>query len=429
MQLIGRIILRRQRRQATLCRDGIFLMQNNRFSRTRNKSNFKNRAGHRTFSPRKNHGRRGGGEIDIHSFIQKSNLMANQFNEVVTIKNSFSDFGFSPAIKNNLANRGFKIPTPIQDQSLGPIMAGQDIIGLANTGTGKTAAFLLPMIEKAIKDANQKTLIVAPTRELAQQIESELRQFSNGMRVFYVTCVGGMPIHRQIKDLKTKNPNFVIGTPGRIKDLSGRGLIDFSSFKNVVLDEVDRMLDMGFIDEIRMFLSQLPKERQSLYFSATMPPRIKNLIETFSVNPVFVAVKSQEVSVNIEQEVIRVEGVSKLFKLKEILGASSSKRVLVFSETKRGVEKLTIELRSHGFRVDSIHGDKRQSQRQRALNDFKNSKIDILVATDVAARGLDIKNVTHVINYTVPQTLEDYIHRIGRTGRGDSLGKAFTFVG
>lgn len=404
-------------------------MQNNRFSGNRNQSNFRSRAGHRTFGPRKNQGRRGGGEIDIHSFIQKSNLKASQPSEVVAITNTFADFGFSPAIKQNLAHKGYKIPTPIQDQALGPIMAGKDLIGLANTGTGKTAAFLLPMIEKVTKDASQKTLIIAPTRELAQQIEAELHQFSYGMKIFYVTCVGGMPIQRQIRDLKTKNPSFVIGTPGRIKDLANRGLINFSTFKNVVLDEVDRMLDMGFIDEIRMFLSQLPKERQSLYFSATMPPKIKNLIETFSVDPVLVAVKSQEVSVNIMQEVIRVEGGSKLIKLKEILNADASKRVLVFSETKRGVEKLTLELNSHGFRVDSIHGDKRQSQRQRALNDFKNQKIDILVATDVAARGLDIKNVTHVINYTVPQTFEDYIHRIGRTGRGDSLGKALTFVG
>jgi superfamily II DNA/RNA helicase len=271
-------------------------------------------------------------------------------------------------------------------------------------------------------------LIIAPTRELAQQIEAELRQFAAGMKISHVSCVGGMPIYRQIRELKNYNPNFVIGTPGRLKDLADRGLIRFNSFNNVVLDEVDRMLDMGFINEIRWFLSQLPSGRQSLFFSATMPPKIKALIETFSNNPVVVQVKSQEISANIAQEVIKSTKDTKFNQLKEILGEEGAKRVLVFSETKRDVEKLSKELLQHGFRADSIHGDKNQSQRQRALNSFKESKINILVATDVAARGLDIKDVTHVINYTVPGTYEDYVHRIGRTGRGSSLGKGVTFV-
>jgi ATP-dependent RNA helicase DeaD len=185
---------------------------------------------------------------------------------------------------------------------------------------------------------------------------------------------------------------------------------------------------MGFIDEIRSFLSELPKERQSLYFSATMPPKIKSLIETFSVNPVVVQVKSQEISANVEQEAVRTTKDAKFGKLKEILSGPGADRVLIFSETKRDVEKLSNDLVSHGFKADSIHGDKRQAQRQRALNNFKEDRVDILVATDVAARGLDIKDVTHVINYTVPQSYDDYVHRIGRTGRANSLGKALTFV-
>lgn len=396
------------------------------FARKRNQSQFGSRAGHRTFRPQFNRNR--GGKIDINDFIQKSIKKAAEPIAPVVIKHTFADFDFNEQIKRNLKHRKYEVPTPIQDQAIKPIMEGKDLVGMANTGTGKTAAFLLPMLEKVSKNRNEKVLIIAPTRELAQQIESELREFSFGMRIFYATCVGGMPIMRQIRDIKTKRPNFIIGTPGRIKDLSKRGLIDFSSFQNVILDEVDRMLDMGFIDEIRFFLSQLPKERQTLYFSATMPPKIKSLIDTFSANPVTVQVKSQEISANISQEVVRIGQNLKFEKLKEILSGPDFSRVLIFSETKREVEKLSNDLLNHGFKADSIHGDKRQSQRQKALANFKQARVDILVATDVAARGLDIKGVTHVINYTAPQTFEDYTHRIGRTGRGTALGKALTFI-
>jgi superfamily II DNA/RNA helicase len=401
-------------------------MNNNSFARKRTQGNFRSRPGHRVFGSRNNQGRKANNAIDINAFIQKtSNNNAPVENDLIL--HSFDDFNLCPEIKNNLKRKGYETPTPIQDQAIEPILEGKDLIGMANTGTGKTAAFLLPMIEKVRKDRSQKVLIIAPTRELALQIEAELRQFSYGMKIFYISCVGGMPIGRQIKGLKM-NPNFVIGTPGRIKDLADRGFIHFHTFKNIILDEVDRMLDMGFVDEIRYFLSKLPKEKQSLYFSATMPPKIKCLIETFSINPVMIKVKSQETPANVEQEVIRAEKGTKFCKLKEILIEPGMNKVLIFSETKRGVEKLTLDLVRDGFKADSIHGDKRQTQRQRALNNFKESRVEILVATDVAARGLDIKNVTHVINYTLPQSYEDYIHRIGRTGRGTSLGKALTFV-
>lgn len=401
----------------------------NGFSQRRGQSNFRSRPGHSTFrASNNNRGRRGAAApVDIHAFIQKSTQNTKGPVIEISIRHTFADFTLSSEIQRNLAHKGYKIPTPIQDQAIRPILNGGDIIGLANTGTGKTAAFLLPMIDKVCKNRSEKVLIIAPTRELAQQIEAELHQFSYGMRIYYATCVGGMPIHKQIRDLNNR-PSFVIGTPGRLKDLANRGYIKFGTFNNVILDEVDRMCDMGFINEIRLFLSQLPAKRQSLFFSATMPPKIRELVLAFATNPTTIQVKSQEASANVEQKVIRATREQKFEKLKEVLAEPGADRVLIFSETKRGVEKLSQDLITHGFKADSIHGDKRQSQRQRSLNDFKQDRIAILVATDVAARGLDIKDVTHVINYTSPQTYEDYVHRIGRTGRADALGKALTFV-
>jgi superfamily II DNA/RNA helicase len=394
----------------------------------RNSSNFRSQGNNRTFGPRNNNRGRAKGvsSVDIHAFIQKA-TRNNEVVEKVEITHKFADFPFANEIKTNLNKKGYAVPTPIQDQAILPIMEGRDLIGLANTGTGKTAAFLLPLIDKVYKDRSQKVLIIAPTRELALQIEAELRQFAWGMKIFYTSCVGGLPIGKQIKSLQMRQ-DFVIGTPGRIKDLAKRGFINFGTFNNVVLDEVDRMLDMGFIDEIKYFLSCLPKQRQSLFFSATMPDKIRVLVEGFSVNPFTVQVRSGETSANVEQDVIKVDGGSKMLILQSLLSQPELEKVLIFGETKRQVDKLTTELIHSGYKAESIHGDKRQGQRQKALDAFKTNKIDILVATDVAARGLDIKDVSHVINYTVPQTYDDYVHRIGRTGRGNSLGKALTFV-
>jgi superfamily II DNA/RNA helicase len=346
----------------------------------------------------------------------------------VEVTNSFADFEFCDELKVNLKKRGFTIPTPIQDQAISHILDGRDVVGLANTGTGKTGAFLLPLINKAFQNRSEKVLIIAPTRELAIQIEDEFRQFSWGMRLFSAVCVGGSPIFKQINNLK-RNPNFVIGTPGRLKDLSERNLIKFGSFNNIVLDEVDRMLDMGFVDEIRAILNQLPSTRQSLFFSATMPPKIRDLVSRFLNNPITVEVKTGETAKNVEQDIVRVRDKAiKFNQLQELLLQEDLKKVLIFIETKTEVDKITQNLISEGFKAESIHGDKKQYQRQNALRLFKNNSINILVATDVAARGLDIKDVSHVINYTVPQTYDDYIHRIGRTGRGQSKGKALTFV-
>jgi superfamily II DNA/RNA helicase len=366
-----------------------------------------------------------GERIDVSKFIRKAVPVEAQ---IVEIKNTFNDFSFCEPLKENLKQRNYLTPTPIQDQSINHIMEGKDLIGLANTGTGKTAAFLLPLINKVYNDQTQKVLIITPTRELAFQIEEELRKFSWGMRIFFACCVGGAPIYKQIGNLR-RNPNFVIGTPGRLKDLIERNQIRLTEFNNIVLDEVDRMLDMGFIGAITDMLSVMPAERQSLFFSATLPLKIRGFIGQFLNKPVMVEVKTGDTAENVDQDVVRYDSEATKFNhLSNLLKTPDCQRVLVFAETKMEVERLTTDLLVNGFKAESIHSNKNQSQRSRTLSQFKTGAINIMVATDVAARGLDIKDVTHVINYTIPQTYNDYVHRIGRTGRGASQGKALTFV-
>ena len=369
--------------------------------------------------------RKRGESIDISLFVRKATVNPEQKYEIT---NSFSDFPISDILKQNLINRNYITPTPIQDQAINPIIAGKDLIGLANTGTGKTAAFLLPLIDKVSKDKSQKVLIIAPTRELALQIDDEFRQFSWGMKIFSAACVGGSPIHKQINNLK-RSPNFVIGTPGRLKDLSDRRLVQLETFNNIVIDEIDRMLDMGFIDDIRGILAQLPETKQSLFFSATLPDKIRLLVNTFLIDPVVVEIKQGKTAENVDQDIVRVrDRAIKFNQLEELLKGPSFSKVLIFAETKIEVERLAENLDQVGFKAQSIHGDKRQRERQHALRQFKENQVNILVATDVAARGIDVKDISHVINYTIPQTYNDYIHRIGRTGRGDKKGMALTFV-
>jgi len=404
------------------------------FGRSRN-SNFKSNSssnGSRPFSFRSNNRGKSrketfrGERIDVSKFIRKSIQPSEA--QVVEIKNSFKDFALCKPLQENLKARGYTAPTPIQDQSIKHIIDGRDIIGLANTGTGKTAAFLLPLINKVYLDPSQKVIIITPTRELAFQIEEELRKFSWGMRIFFACCVGGAPIFKQITNLR-RNPNFVIGTPGRIKDLIERDFIKLNEFNNVVLDEVDRMLDMGFIGAITEMLKEMPVKRQSLFFSATLPPKIRGFIGQFLDRPITIEVKTGDTAENVDQDVVRFEGeATKFDQLRSLLEAPDFQKVLIFAETKMEVERLTTNLLNNKFKAESIHSNKNQSQRSRTLRQFRTGDINIMVATDVAARGLDIKDVTHVINYTIPQTYNDYIHRIGRTGRGASMGKALTFV-
>lgn len=399
---------------------GGFRSKSNGFSHKRPNLNYFNNSGRRP-------ARRSFGEhIDISKYINHSTPISSQAEYIA--KNTFSSFGFCSALKRNLDKRNFVSPTPIQDQAIQPIMEGNDLIGLANTGTGKTAAFLLPLINKVYNNTHQKVLIIAPTRELAIQIDTEFRLFAANMQIYSAVCVGGTPMGKQIFSLK-KNPNFVIGTPGRLKDMSERSLVRFDTFQNIVLDEVDRMLDMGFVNEITNILNTLPQKRQALFFSATLPVKIKTLVKQFLKEPKVVEVKTGDTAANVLQDIVRVDNNTlKIDKLKSLLDQPEFSKILIFAETKWEVEKLAINLTKDGYRAESIHGNKRQSQRERSLTAFRNDHCKILVATDVAARGLDIGDISHVINYTVPQTYDDYIHRIGRTGRGNKMGKALTFV-
>jgi len=339
---------------------------------------------------------------------------------------SFEDFAINPNIKTNLAGLGYKIPTPIQDQAIPMALEGKDVIGLASTGTGKTAAFGVPIINRLAGEHASKALIIAPTRELAQQIEAELRQIALGSGIRGAVLIGGTSMPPQIRDLRA-NPRIVIGTPGRIKDHVERRNLNLATFNVVVLDEVDRMLDMGFVNDIRTIFSQTAYDRQAYFFSATMDDRVNRLIQDFAAGAVTVSVKSGVTADNINQDMVRYSStVEKMDKLHDALLASG--KVIIFDETKRNVEKLGKELVIRGFKADSIHGGKNQGQRQRALKRFKDNDVNILVATNVAARGIDVIDVTHVINYSLPQTYDDYIHRIGRAGRAGRTGHALTFV-
>lgn len=340
---------------------------------------------------------------------------------------TFADFSLCDQLNQNINSHGYSIPTPIQDQAIPHLLLGKDVVGIANTGTGKTAAFLIPLINKINFNRSEKVLIITPTRELADQIQQECQSLVRGIGIFSLLCIGGVGMFPQIQGLR-RNPNIVIGTPGRLKDLFNRRNLNFFQYKTIVLDEVDRMLDMGFIPDIKLIISQLPKDRQSLFFSATIPPAVQNIMSDFLRNPVTISVKTHETPANIAQDIVKVNGRIKLEVLHDLLIQKGFDKVLIFGRTKWGIERLAKQLNLKGFRCASLHGNKKQNQRQRALEDFKYNKVSILLATDIASRGLDITNVTHVINYDLPKTYEDYIHRIGRTGRVDKKGVALSFV-
>ena len=387
--------------------------------------------GNRGGGGRSGGGNRGGGRggfrgerIDFARFVKKAEKVEEK---PYTPIHKFADFPFSEQLKKNIAKKGFVYPTPIQDQSILPIIEGRDFFGLANTGTGKTGAFILPLIDRVAKDKKQKVLIMAPTRELAQQIEVEFRDLSFFMQTFSVSVVGGMPIEKQIREIR-RGVSFVIGTPGRIVDLVKRKALDLSQYGNIVLDEADRMLDMGFRDDMLYILKNCAEQRQTLFFSATLSPEVKKITEQYLKNPMFLSVVKGETSKNIDQDIVRATRGEKIDVLHNILIKDGSDKVLIFRETKRSVDELETELRTRGFKVAGIHGDKRNRERMRTLEAFKKNDINILIATDVAARGLDIPNVTHVINYDIPNDYDTYVHRIGRTGRAGNKGNSITFV-
>jgi len=359
-------------------------------------------------------------------------LYVKRAEEFVTIeetqtKNQFCDFGLRPELLANIKIKGYEKPTKIQDEVIPHVMNKRDVLGIANTGTGKTAAFALPLINRILDNPNERIMILAPTRELAIQIKQEFRSFTPGLKVYIALAIGGAYLREQIVDIK-RGPNIIIGTPGRIKDLGNRKVIDFKGLNTLVLDEVDRMLDMGFIHDIKYIVDQIPKTRQTLFFSATVDKKAEPLVNTFLNNPAKVSPESQNASTHVEQNIVRVPRQGKEQKLQELVASAEFKKVLIFGSTQMIVERLSTSLIQKGFKAQGLHGGKRQYQRQQIVSSFRENRINILVATDVAARGLDIADITHVINYDQPNNYEDYIHRIGRTGRGNNKGYALTFV-
>jgi ATP-dependent RNA helicase DeaD len=341
----------------------------------------------------------------------------------------FEDLQISSATLKSLKRIGFEETTPIQEMTIPLSLQGFDIIGQAQTGTGKTAAFGIPLVERINpKNKNIQALVIAPTRELAIQVSEELYKIGYEKHARVLAVFGGQDISRQIRALK-KNPAIIVGTPGRLLDHIKRRTIKLNDIHTVVLDEADEMLNMGFIDDIEEILSSVPDERQTLLFSATMPNRIKSIGERFMKDPQHVKVKAKEMTVpQIEQYFIKVDEREKFDALTRLLDYQSPELAIVFGRTKRRVDEVAEALSIRGYTAEGIHGDLSQGKRMSVLRKFKEGSIDVLVATDVAARGLDISGVTHVYNFDIPQDPESYVHRIGRTGRAGKQGIAITFV-
>jgi ATP-dependent RNA helicase RhlE len=341
---------------------------------------------------------------------------------------TFKDLGLSPFYTDKCSSLGFTTPTPIQKQAIPVVLQGGDIIACAETGTGKTAAFLLPILQLLADNKGKpgtRVLVLSPTRELANQTEAACRQFAPKG----ITCtaiIGGSSFKRQVDSLR-RGANIIIATPGRLIDLMDQGLINFKTLTHLVLDEADRMLDMGFLPSIKRIVKVIPAKRQTLFFSATMSPEIERIAYAMLQDPVFVEVsKRGSAATLVEQMAYPVAQQSKMPLLLELLEKEDFERVLVFTRTKRGADRIAHILEKREHKSNRIHGDRSQSQREAALKSFKSGHSNVLVATDVAARGIDIDSVSHVINYDIPEAPEDYVHRIGRTGRAGNKGRAIT---
>ncbi|CAM3110082.1 DEAD/DEAH box helicase [Paenibacillus lupini] len=342
---------------------------------------------------------------------------------------TFAEFGLEPKVLQAITELGFEESTPIQDKSIPIAMSGSDMIGQAQTGTGKTAAFGIPLINK-IPTSEERivALIMTPTRELAIQVAEEIGKLTKYKGLRSLPIYGGQEIGRQIRALK-KKPQIIIGTPGRLLDHINRKTIKLEDVRTVVLDEADEMLDMGFMEDIQAILKQVPEERQTLLFSATMPANIQKLAQQFLKNPEHVAVISKQVTAPlIAQNYIEVHERQKFEALCRLLDMESPELAIIFGRTKRRVDELSEGLQKRGYSADGLHGDLSQNQRDNVMRKFRDGSIDVLVATDVAARGLDVSGVTHVINFDLPQDPESYVHRIGRTGRAGKEGSAYSFV-
>ncbi len=334
------------------------------------------------------------------------------------------------SIINNLLQKGYKLPTEIQDNTIDAILEGRNLMGLAQTGTGKTGAFLIPLINNLLnKRPSNQVLVVAPTRELAVQIQEEFNSMAKGLNLYSICLIGGTNVSADVRKL-SRPSHFVIGTPGRLNDMVRQGALRLSHFSTLILDEFDRLLDMGFWRDIEFIVKGMLNRQQTILFSATEEKDQKPLIAKVLTNPVEVRTQNENRSADtVDQEVVTVaEGQSKMSVLLDMVRDESFVKVLVFAETKRWVSRICKDLRKAGIKADEIHGNKSQNYRLNALDSFKTKRIQVLVATDVAARGLDINEVSHVINYQQPKNMDSYIHRIGRTGRAGRSGKAITFI-
>lgn len=342
---------------------------------------------------------------------------------------SFKNLGLHTVLLSRCESLGYVMPTPIQEQAIPLVLDGEDLIACAETGTGKTAAFLLPILQNLIETKSKGTavLILAPTRELANQIEQGCRDLAP-KNIKCAILIGGAGYRNQENALR-RNPDIIVATPGRLVDFMERGEINFSKLHTLVLDEADRMLDMGFLPAIKRIVKTLPVDRQTLFFSATMSAEIEKIAYSMMLEPEFIEVsKRGKVTDLVEQTVYPVAAASKTVLLLDLLEREKFERVLVFTRTKRGADKIAHLLEKRSHKSNRIHGDRSQSQREAALRSFKNGSTRVLVATDVAARGIDIDSVSHVINYDIPEAPEDYVHRIGRTGRAGNKGRAITLV-
>jgi ATP-dependent RNA helicase RhlE len=343
---------------------------------------------------------------------------------------SFNNFNFSEPILKALLDHGYTKPTPIQEQAIPVILQNKDLLGCAQTGTGKTAAFALPILEKLQHLPPQqgiKALILAPTRELAAQIGDSITAYSKHIRVSHSVIYGGVSQHTQVQKIR-RGVDIVVATPGRLLDLMEQGIFNLNKLQILVLDEADRMLDMGFINDIRKIIKKTPATRQTLLFSATMPDAIKQLTVSILKNPVQVSVTPvSSVSTAIDQSVYFVDKNNKKALLQHVISEKAMRNVLVFTKTKHGADKVAVALNKSGIKSEAIHGNKSQNARQRALDNFKNNSTKVLVATDIAARGIDVTDLHYVINFELPNVPETYVHRIGRTGRAGALGSALSF--
>lgn len=346
-----------------------------------------------------------------------------------TMYDTFEELGLIPEIRKAISDMGFEEPTPIQRAAIPVAVEGRDLIGQAQTGTGKTAAFGIPILEKI--DPTQpgpQAVVLSPTRELAIQSAEEINRLAQYLPIHALPIYGGQDIERQFRALR-KKPNVIVGTPGRLMDHMKRGTIDLSHVQILVLDEGDEMVDMGFIDDIRTILSAMPEERQTMFFSATMPAPIQELAATFLHHPETVRIKSSTVTIDlVEQQYVELPDRQKFDCLCRLLDMESPDLAIVFVRTKRRNDEVTEALKKRGYMAEGLHGDLSQPKRDSVVRQFKEGTIDILVATDVAARGLDISGVTHVYNFDMPQDSETYVHRVGRTGRAGRTGVAMTFV-